>query len=111
MRNIILIFALSLSFSGSIVSACDRLPWVQKDPSLQFGSDSQDPKEKNLEGTVEVSFSIDATGKVNIVDIAATSQELADYVVKKLNKIQLNKNDSSQIGKIIKYRFVFKKQA
>lgn len=63
-----------------------------------------------MEGTVEVSFRIDATGKVQILNIAATSPQLADYVIKKLNRIQLQKGDP-QTGQVIKYRFVFKKQA
>ncbi len=67
-------------------------------------------KEKDLDGTVEVSFRIDGTGKVEIISINATSPQLADYVIKKLNKIQLQKGDP-QIGQVIKYRFVFKKQA
>jgi hypothetical protein len=63
-----------------------------------------------LEGTVEVSFKIDNGGKVQILEMNATSQALADYVIKKLNKIQLEKSDYNS-GQIIKYRFVFKKQA
>ncbi len=70
----------------------------------------QQVKESDLDGTVEVSFRIDGTGKVEILNIAATSPQLADYVIKKLNRIQLEKGDP-QIGQIIKYRFVFKKQA
>lgn len=66
--------------------------------------------EKELEGTVEVSFRIDMAGKVEILSINASSPQLADYVIKKLNKIKLEKGDP-QIGQVIKYRFVFKKQA
>jgi hypothetical protein len=62
-----------------------------------------------LKGTAEVSFRIDPSGKVEILSIQATNQQLIDYVIKKLNKIQLDKGDP-QIGQIIKYRFVFKKQ-
>lgn len=76
-------------------------------------NDQRPPKEireKDLDGTVEVSFRIDGSGKVEIISINATSPQLADYVIKKLNKIQLQKGDP-QIGQVIKYRFVFKKQA
>ena len=66
--------------------------------------------EKELEGTVEVSFMINTEGKVQILKINASSPSLVDYVVKKLNKIQLTDSDS-QVGQVIKYRFVFKKQA
>jgi hypothetical protein len=70
----------------------------------------EDEAVKNLEGTVEVSFKIDRMGRVQIVNMNASNPQLADYVIKKLNKIKLNKSDT-QDGKIIKYRFVFKKQA
>lgn len=70
----------------------------------------EDEAVKNLEGTVEVSFKIDGMGRVQIVNMNASNPQLADYVIKKLNKIKLNKSDT-QDGKIIKYRFVFKKQA
>jgi len=63
-----------------------------------------------LEGTVEVAFKIDTQGRVNILNINASNPMLIDYVVKKLSKIQLDQG-SSQSGKVIKYRFVFKKQA
>jgi hypothetical protein len=70
----------------------------------------EDEAVKNLEGTVEVSFKIDGMGRVQIVNMNASNPQLADYVIKKLNKIKLNKSET-QDGKIIKYRFVFKKQA
>jgi hypothetical protein len=63
-----------------------------------------------MEGTVEVSFKIDGTGRVKILEMNATSQALADYVIKKLSKIQLSEEDYAD-GQVIKYRFVFKKQA
>lgn len=73
------------------------------------GTKSDDP-EPNLDGIVEVSFKIDNLGKVQILNINSTSPQLADYVIKRLGKIQLEQGNS-QIGKVIKYRFVFKKQA
>ena len=63
-----------------------------------------------MDGVVEVSFKIDNEGKVQIINMNSTSPQLAEYVIKKLNKIQLQQGDS-QVGKIIRYRFVFKKQA
>jgi hypothetical protein len=77
---------------------------------LHAQKEPQVVKSKELEGTVEVSFKIDGAGKVEILNINATSPQLADYVIKKLKKIQLEKGDP-QIGQVIKYRFVFKKQA
>jgi outer membrane biosynthesis protein TonB len=80
------------------------------------GSPDQRPRQKqttvqgNLEGTVEVSFKIDAQGHVEILSLASTSPQLADYVIKKLAQVKLEKGDP-QVGQVIKYRFVFKKQA
>lgn len=75
----------------------------------QGGKAPIEQNEQELEGTVEVSFRIDMGGKVEILKINASSPQLADYVIKKLSKIQLEKGDP-QIGQVIKYRFVFKKQ-
>lgn len=77
---------------------------------VQKQTPEQEDPEPNMDGVVEVSFQIDTQGKVQIININSTSPQLAEYVIKKLNKIQLDKSDS-QIGKIIRYRFVFKKQA
>jgi hypothetical protein len=70
----------------------------------------EEEHEPNLDGVVEVSFKIDNVGKVQILNINSTSPQLADYVIKKLGKIQLEQGNS-QVGKVIRYRFVFKKQA
>jgi selenocysteine lyase/cysteine desulfurase len=67
-------------------------------------------QQPNLDGLVEVSFKIDAAGKIQIVHINSTSPQLTEYVVNKLSKIKLS-NDTAPDGKVITYRFVFKKQA
>ncbi len=67
-------------------------------------------QQPNLDGLVEVSFKIDASGKIQIVHINSTSPQLTEYVVNKLSKIKLS-NDTAPDGKVITYRFVFKKQA
>lgn len=95
-----LIFCILLALSASAAEA--KVREDQRPP--------KEVREKDLDGTVEVSFRIDGSGKVEIISINATSPQLADYVIKKLNKIQLQKGDP-QIGQVIKYRFVFKKQA
>lgn len=64
----------------------------------------------NMDGLVEVSFKIDAAGKIQIVHINSTSPRLTEYVVNKLAKIKLS-SDTAPDGKVITYRFVFKKQA
>ncbi len=67
-------------------------------------------KETHAAGTVEVSFRIDEKGEVEIVNINSNNPELIDYVIKKLQKIKLDPSYKG-IGKTIKYRFQFKKQA
>jgi len=67
-------------------------------------------EQPNMDGLVEVSFKIDATGKIQIVHINSTSPQLTEYVVNKLGKIKLS-SDAAGDGKVITYRFVFKKQA
>lgn len=67
-------------------------------------------QQPNMDGLVEVSFKIDAAGKIQIVHINSTSPQLTEYVVNKLGKIKLS-NDAVGDGKVITYRFVFKKQA
>jgi hypothetical protein len=67
-------------------------------------------QQENMQGTVDVSFQIDLEGHLKIIQINSTNPELIDYVVTKLKKIQLDKEDGN-VGQTIKYRFVFKKQA
>jgi hypothetical protein len=81
----------------------------QKLPGHQPDKNQPREQEPNLDGVVEVSFRLDNQGKVQILNINSTSPQLSDYVIKKLNKIQLD-NTNPELGKIIKYRFVFKKQ-
>jgi len=94
-----LVLLMASSASASVQSRADQQP-KQKQTTVQV----------NLEGTVEVSFKIDAQGHVEIVSLASTSPQLADYVIKKLSQVKLEKGDP-QLGQVIKYRFVFKKQA
>jgi hypothetical protein len=42
--------------------------------------------------------------------MAATNEELAKYVLSKLKEYNLQANSKS-VGQVVKYRFVFKKQA
>jgi hypothetical protein len=92
----LLLTASLLSYSG--ISTAQSAP-VKKD--LQ---------QPNMDGLVEVSFKIDAAGKIQIVHINSTSPQLTEYVVNKLGKIKLS-SDTVGDGKVITYRFVFKKQA
>lgn len=64
---------------------------------------------QEMQGTVEVSFTIDDSGKVKILNIESSSAELMDYVVKKLKKIRLDHTGDNN-GQAIRYKFVFKQQ-
>lgn len=66
--------------------------------------------EPNLDGIVEVSFKVNAQGTIQILSINSTSPQLADYILKKLGKVQLKPDSSDAPEKVIKYSFVFKKQ-
>jgi len=98
-----------LAASSVVSSVYAQKPIVRTSSQKEPNQQNQVIKSE-VEGTVEVSFKIDNGGKVQILEMNATSQALADYVIKKLSKIQLEKSDY-QSGQIIKYRFVFKKQA
>lgn len=93
---------------ASAVSLCHKPPQkVKTETTEKKPAADQGP---NLDGVVEVSFKIDDLGKVQILNINSTSPQLSDYVIKKLGKIQLDEG-TTKLGKVIKYRFVFKKQA
>lgn len=77
--------------------------------SAQVRPAKTEMQQPNLDGLVEVSFKIDAVGKIQIVHINSTSPQLTEYVVNKLSKINLS-NETAPDGKVITYRFVFKKQ-
>lgn len=83
---------------------------VQNVPPQRPSSSEKSGGQPNLDGVVEVSFRVDGQGKVQIVRINSTSPQLADYVIRKLEKVRLEQG-SSDTGKIIKYNFVFKRQA
>ncbi len=83
-------------------------PDNKRQTNPQFEDDQRG--EANMDGVVEVSFRIDKKGRAEILRINATSPTLADYVIKKLGKIKLEPGTTDG-GKVIKYRFVFKKQA
>ncbi|MFM9986473.1 MAG: hypothetical protein ACKVOK_14635 [Flavobacteriales bacterium] len=102
---IILTFCFSQYSMVPVLACHDPIKKTQKE-----NNKDEEQDEPNMDGVVEVSFKIDNEGKVQIINMNSTSPQLAEYVIKKLNKIQLQQGDS-QVGKIIRYRFVFKKQA
>jgi hypothetical protein len=101
--RIVLLVLTTLIFTPAALEA-------QRDSSTQNQRQNKDPEQPNLDGLVEVSFRVDNTGRIQIVHINSTSTQLTEYVVKKLTKIKLNTESGSE-GKVITYRFVFKKQA
>lgn len=101
--RIVLLVLATLIFAPAALEA-------QRDSSTQNQRQNKDPEQPNLDGLVEVSFRVDDTGRIQIVHINSTSTQLTEYVVKKLMKIKLNTESGSE-GKVITYRFVFKKQA
>ncbi len=65
---------------------------------------------KNHEGVVEVVMKVDQKGQWKVVNMAATNEELAKYVLSKLKEYNMQASTKS-VGQVVKYRFVFKKQA
>lgn len=65
-------------------------------------------KYKNQEGVVEVVMKVDEKGNWKVVNMAATNEELAKYVLTKLK--DYNQASHKAVGQVVKYRFVFKKQ-
>lgn len=110
MKRFIILTLLALLSIPVQVFAWDDVRQPAKQRAKVQGVKNADEPDPNMDGIVEVSFKIDNLGKVQILNINSTSPQLADYVIKKLGKIQLQEGDS-QIGKVIRYRFVFKKQA
>ena len=92
------IFLRKISFTdwGFALPPVDFMTWPTNQP--------------NMDGLVEVSFKIDAAGIIQIVHIDSTSPQLTEYVVNKLGKIKLT-NETKSDGRVITYRFMFKKQA
>lgn len=101
--RIVLLALVVLVITPAVVKA-------QRDSSNQKQQPVKDPDQPNMDGLVEVSFKVDETGRIQILHINSTSTQLTEYVVKKLTKIKLN-TESGSAGKVITYRFVFKKQA
>lgn len=88
--------------------------WTSSEGDPDLGED-QKPVTKNLthknhEGVVEVVMKVDQKGQWKVVNMAATNEELAKYVLSKLKEYNMQSGNKS-VGQVVKYRFVFKKQA
>lgn len=103
-----LVFALAAFVTASSSERSAR--FTPKDHHTQrLPNQPKKDTQPNLDGVVEVSFTIDNQGKVQIVNINSTNPQLAEYVIKKLGKVKLT-DGPSEPGKVVKYSFVFKKQ-
>ena len=84
-------------------------PGGQKPPQQQKPAEQKFGAEINMDGVVEVSLKIDSAGNIQIIDLQSSNPKLSEYVLGKLSQTKLSSN-SSDSGKVVKYRFVFKKQ-
>lgn len=117
MRKLVLTYLLFcstlLGFSG-IQGGPHTDPQKPQDQKSKAAKDSTQVEVNfpvtQFQGTVEVSFRIEADGTVDIVNINANNPELIEYVIAKLQKIKLDPSYQN-LGKTIKYRFQFKKEA
>lgn len=101
------------SFIGSFFHSAEKLMNGGEDVLADGDDEIQKPvtkqlKYKNQEGVVEVVMKVDEKGNWKVVNMAATNEELAKYVLTKLK--DYNQASHKAIGQVVKYRFVFKKQ-
>lgn len=64
----------------------------------------------SMDGAVVVSFVIDTHGQVNVIGAESTSNELRDYVLGKLAKVDIGSNPDG-LWKTTHVRFVFRPEA
>ena len=64
----------------------------------------------SMDGAVVVSFVIDAEGQVNVIGAESTSNELRDYVLSKLAKVDIGCNPDG-FWKTTYMKFVFRPEA
>ncbi|MBI1267626.1 MAG: hypothetical protein GC193_09390 [Cryomorphaceae bacterium] len=107
LHHILLIIG-TLFISSSVFAGNDILDDVKKAINRHIIFPVQ--HNTSAEGTVEVSFKIDDSGKVRVLSIESSSPDLMEYVLTKLEKIQLDSLEKND-GQTIRYRFVFKQQA
>ena len=64
----------------------------------------------SMDGAVMVSFVIDTQGQVNVIGAESTSDELRDYVLGKLAKVDIGSNPDG-LWKTTHMKFVFRPEA
>lgn len=67
-----------------------------------------DQQGKELAGSVDVEFTVNNNGRIEVLGIDASSPELMDYVTRKLRTIKLSSQGDP--GRVMRYRFVFRQQ-
>ena len=67
-------------------------------------------RKPNMDGNVEVSFVINAAGKVEVISAMSGNDDLRAYVLRKLSKVDIGENPSGT-WKIEHVRFVFRPEA
>jgi hypothetical protein len=100
--TLILLSCALILFGGTqaMGNECDQPPQVQRIKLV--------PKE-GQQDLVDIRFKIDAQGKVQVVSVEASNAKLVDYVINKLQAIQLEPNLDEQ-DRIYRYKFRFKDQ-
>lgn len=96
-RSIFLFYTLLFFLTNTAVSFDQTPPHQNQITSL------------NIDGYVEVSLKVNSSGQIQIISVESSNQYLSEYVIEKLKKTQLV-SGNSEPGKVVKYRFVFKKQ-
>lgn len=67
-------------------------------------------RKREMDGEVQVSFVINAAGKVEVISAASDNAELRAYVLRKLEKVDIGDNPSGT-WKTEHMRFVFRPEA
>ena len=67
-------------------------------------------RKREMDGEVQVSFVINAAGKVEVITAASDNAELRAYVLRKLEKVDIGNNPSGT-WKTEHMRFVFRPEA
>ena len=63
--------------------------------------------DRNIEGLVLVSFSVDSLGNLHLTGVNASHPELSDYVVRTIENIRVLPSDNA-VGKSFNMKFVFR---
>lgn len=110
MKSILIISSILL-FAGLSLASGPVSNYPEKSDRLknQLNRHVVFPASEPSYGEVEVVFQVTDKGEIEVLESRSLNEQLSDYVSKKLEKIRLTKDDIN-LGQVIRYRFVFKKQ-